>query len=228
VLLHDAVKENCSANRAQLSEGVKMDWSSLWLAAGAATTSGINLYVTVLTLGFLQRFHWLKLPGEWGFLGETWVLGLAAVLFLVEFVADKIPYVDNIWDSIHTFIRVPAGAVLMASAFADVDGSIRLAAGLLGGSLALTTHGAKATARLAVNSSPEPFSNVILSVLEDVLTVFLLGLSATHPWMAGMVLLIVLSICAMVIYAFFKFTKLLLRKLRGSSIGRTTPSAPSQ
>jgi uncharacterized membrane protein len=205
-----------------------MDWSSLWLAAGAASTSGINLYATVLTLGLLQRFHWLKLPGEWTVLGETWVLGLAALLFVVEFVADKIPFVDSIWDSIHTFIRVPAGAVLMASAFADLDSSIRLGAGLLGGSLALTTHGAKATARLAVNSSPEPFSNIILSVLEDVLTVSLLGLSATHPWVAGMLLLVVLSICALVIYTFFRFTKLLLRRLRGSSDSHTTTSAPSQ
>jgi uncharacterized membrane protein len=205
-----------------------MDWSSLWLAAGAASTSGINLYATVLTLGLLQRFHWLKLPGEWRVLGETWVLGLAALLFLVEFIADKIPFVDSVWDTLHTFIRVPAGAVLMASAFADLDGSIRLAAGLLGGGLALTTHGAKATARLAVNSSPEPFSNIILSVLEDALTVSLLGLAATHPWIAGLLLMILLSICAAVIYTFFKFTKMLLRKLRGSSEGRTAPSAPSR
>ena len=205
-----------------------MDWSSLWLAAGAASTSGINLYATVLTLGLLQRFHWLKLPGEWRVLGETWVLGLAALLFLVEFIADKIPFVDSVWDTLHTFIRVPGGAVLMASAFADLDGSIRLAAGLLGGGLALTTHGAKATARLAVNSSPEPFSNIILSVLEDALTVSLLGLAATHPWIAGLVLMILLSICAAVIYTFFKFTKMLLRKLRGSSEGRTAPSAPSR
>jgi Domain of unknown function (DUF4126) len=205
-----------------------MDWSSFWLAAGAASTSGINLYATVLTLGLLQRFHWLKLPGEWRVLGETWVLGLAALLFLVEFIADKIPFVDSIWDTLHTFIRVPAGAVLMVSAFADLDGSIRLAAGLLGGGLALTTHGAKATARLAVNSSPEPFSNIILSVLEDALTVSLLGLAATHPWIAGLLLMILLSICAAVIYTFFKFTKMLLRKLRGSSEGRTAPSAPSR
>jgi hypothetical protein len=147
---------------------------------------------------------------------------------VVEFVADKIPFVDSIWDGVHTFIRVPAGAVLMASAFADLDGSIRLAAGLLGGSLALTTHGAKATARLAVNSSPEPFSNIILSVLEDALTVSLLGLSATHPWVAGMALLIVLSICVMVIYTLFRFTNLLLRRLRGLSSGRTATSASSR
>ncbi len=123
-----------------------MDWTSLSLAAGAASTSGINLYATVLTLGLLDRFHWLELPVEWRLLGETWVLILAGVLFVVEFIADKIPWVDSIWDAVHTFIRVPAGAVLMASAFANVDPGTRLAAALLGGSLALTTHSAKATA----------------------------------------------------------------------------------
>ena len=87
-----------------------MDWSSLWSAVGAASTSGINLYATVLTLGLLQRLQWrLQFPEEWKVLGETWVPGLAGALFVVEFVADKIPWVDSAWDAIHTFIRVPAG-----------------------------------------------------------------------------------------------------------------------
>ncbi len=202
-----------------------MDWSSWWLAVGAASTSGINLYATVLTLGLLQRFQWLQLPEEWKLLGESWVLGLAGVLFLVEFVADKTPWVDSVWDTIHTFIRVPAGAVFMASAFVNMDSAARLAAGLLGGSLALTTHGAKATTRLAVNSSPEPFSNIVLSLIEDVVTVFLLGLAATHPWLAALLLTLLLLVCLLIIRTLFKFTRLLLGRLRGWFGGKPAASS---
>jgi uncharacterized membrane protein len=190
-----------------------MDWTSAWLATGAAATSGIKLYVTILTLGLLQRFQWVKLPKEWSVLGESWVLILAGAFCIVEFAADKIPVIDSFWDAIHTFIRVPAGAVFMASAFADVSPTARLLAGLIGGSLALTTHGAKATARLAVNTSPEPFSNIILSLLEDVLTVFLLGLAATHPGLAALLVAIVVLTSIVVIYTCFRFTRLLLNKL---------------
>jgi uncharacterized membrane protein len=161
----------------------------------------------VLTLGLMQRYGWLQLPGPWSPLSHTWVLALAAVLFVIEFIADKVPYLDSAWDAVHTFIRIPAGAILMAAAVADVDPSLRLAAGLIGGSLALTTHSAKATARLAANTSPEPFSNVLLSTLEDIAAVFLLGLAATHPILAGLALVIVLGICAVLIYTCFKFTR---------------------
>jgi uncharacterized membrane protein len=190
-----------------------MDWAAAWLATGAAATSGIKLYATILTLGVLQRFHWVDLPSEWKILGATWVLVLAGILCVVEFVADKIPAVDSVWDAIHTFIRVPAGAVLMASAFADVGPVARILAGLLGGGLALTTHSAKASARLAANTSPEPFSNGILSLLEDALTVFLLWLAATHPWLAALVVAVVLLICIAIIYTCFKFTRRLFNQL---------------
>jgi hypothetical protein len=192
-----------------------MDWSSLGLAAVASSTSGLNLYATVLALGLMQRLQWLERPAEWRILGETWVIVLAGVLFLLEFVADKIPYVDTVWDAIHTFIRVPAGAILMASAFADVTPSTKLVAGLLGGSLALTTHSAKATVRLAANTSPEPFSNILLSAGEDVATVLLLGVAANHPILAGVSLALVLGICGFIFYTCFKFTRLFLSKLRG-------------
>jgi uncharacterized protein DUF4126 len=194
-------------------QNVTMDWAAAWLAAGAATTSGIKLYATILTLGLLQRFHRVELPAEWKIFGATWVLALSGTLCVIEFVADKIPVVDSVWDGIHTFIRVPAGAVLMASAFTDVGPVSRVLAGLLGGGLALTTHSAKASARLAANTSPEPFSNGILSLLEDALTVFLLGLAATHPWLAALFVAVVLLICAVVIYTCFKFTRLLFNKL---------------
>ena len=144
------------------------------------------------------------------------MLALAAVLFVVEFIADKVPYLDSAWDAVHTFIRIPAGAILMAAAVADVDPSLRLAAGVIGGSLALTTHSAKATARLAANTSPEPFSNVLLSTLEDIATVFLLGIAASHPILAGLVLIIVLGICVALFYTCFKFTRMFFAKLSRS------------
>jgi Domain of unknown function (DUF4126) len=103
-------------------------------------------------------------------LGEWWVIGLAGGLYLVEFVADKIPAVDTAWDAIHTFIRVPAGAILAASAFADFNPAVKLIAMIAGGGIALSSHGTKAATRLAANTSPEPFSNMALSLSEDIFT----------------------------------------------------------
>jgi Domain of unknown function (DUF4126) len=148
---------------------------------GSAWLSGFNLYATVATLGLLQRFHLVELPGDLDFLSRGWIIATAGVLYLVEFLADKIPIVDSVWDAIHTFIRVPAGAVLAASAFAHFSPAVRVAALLAGGSLALTSHGTKASVRMTANASPEPFSNIVLSTLEDVFTIGLTALAAFHP-----------------------------------------------
>jgi hypothetical protein len=158
------------------------EWmGTLGFAMGSAWLSGINLYATVLTLGLLERFHLARLPGDLALLEQWWVIGLAAVLYTIEFVADKIPAVDSVWDAIHTFVRVPAGAVLAASAFATFDPGIRLVALLLGGGIALGSHGTKATVRLAANTSPEPVSNIALSLFEDVLAVGTTVLMVFHP-----------------------------------------------
>jgi len=156
-------------------------FTTLGFAMGSAWLSGINLYATVVTLGLLQRYHLVRLPGGLDFMQQWWVIILAGALYLVEFVADKIPAVDSIWDAIHTFIRVPAGAVLAASAFAHFDPSVRLVALLAGGGVALSSHGAKAATRLAANTSPEPFSNIALSRFEDVVAVGASLLMAFHP-----------------------------------------------
>lgn len=177
---------------------------------GSAWLSGFNLYATVLTLGLLQRFHLVELPGDLGFLGNWWVIGIAGVLYVVEFLADKIPWVDSVWDAIHTFIRVPAGAVLAASAFAHFSPVVRLAALLAGGSLALGSHGTKATIRATANTSPEPFSNIFLSITEDIFTVGLAALAAFHP---VVVLVIVLVFLILLIWLGPKVYRALRRKL---------------
>ena len=148
---------------------------------GAAWLAGINLYATALTLGLLQHFGFAKLPGELGLLGSWWIIGLAGVLYAVEFIADKIPAVDSVWDAIHTFIRIPAGAVMAAAAFAHFDPAVRVAAFLIGGGVALSSHGAKAATRLAANTSPEPFSNIALSVAGDAIAAGGSLLAAFHP-----------------------------------------------
>src|SRR5687768_3434202 len=147
-----------------------MEWfSTLTLALGSAWTSGINLYATVTVLGLLQKFALTKLPGGLDALDNWWIIGVAAFLYLIEFFADKIPYVDSVWDVVHTFIRVPAGAVVAYSAVSEMDTSVMIIATLFGGGLALSSHGTKAALRAGANLSPEPVSNWTLSIVEDLI-----------------------------------------------------------
>lgn len=144
---------------------------TLAVSMGASWVSGINLYAAVATLGLLGRFADLKLPGDLDVVTNWWVIGVALVLFVIEFIADKIQLVDSLWDIIHTFIRIPAGAVLAATAFGDFDRSVQVIALLLGGGLALSSHGTKAATRALINTSPEPVSNIVVSLSEDILAV---------------------------------------------------------
>jgi hypothetical protein len=163
---------------------VAMDFiSTLAVSLGASWVSGINLYAAVATLGLLGRFAHLKLPGELDVVTNWWVIGVALFLFVVEFIADKVPVIDSVWDVIHTFIRIPAGAVLAATAFGDFDRSVQIIALLVGGSLALSSHGTKAAARALINTSPEPFSNIVVSLAEDVLAVVSILLAVFLPVM---------------------------------------------
>src|SRR6185436_2609673 len=156
--------------------------TTLAIAMGTSWVSGINLYAGVATLGLLGRFASLKLPGDLDVLTNWWIIGTAGGLYLIEFIADKVPLVDSAWDAIHTFIRVPAGAVLAATAFGDFDRGVQVAAFLLGGGLALSAHGTKASARAAINLSPEPASNVVMSLTEDVIAVGSVLLSVFAPF----------------------------------------------
>jgi hypothetical protein len=141
--------------------------STLGLALGSAWASGINLYAMVATLGLLGRFAGLDLPGDLDVVTDWWVIGVAGLLYCVEFVADKVPVVDSVWDVVHTFVRVPAGAVVAAAALGDFSPTVQVVAFLAGGGIALSSHGAKASARAAMNLSPEPVSNWTASVVED-------------------------------------------------------------
>ena len=164
----------------------------LGLALGAAWTSGINLYATVAVLGLLQHYKLAQLPGGLHVLDNWLIIGVALFLYVLEFFADKIPYVDTIWDALHTFIRVPAGAVIAATATSDISPSVQVLALLLGGGLALSTHGTKATVRAGANLSPEPVTNWTLSLLEDVLAVGAVGLAVSYPLAMLVVILIFL------------------------------------
>jgi len=170
----------------------------LGLAAGGAMTSGLRVYGTVAALGLLQRYGVLHLPPGLEVLGSTPVIAIASALYLIEFVADKVPVVDSIWDAIHTFVRVPAAAVLGYAALGQVDEPWRAIAALLCGSVALSVHGAKSGARLAVQASPEPFSNWSLSLGEDLSVAGLFWLIVAHPvaTIALAVLLLVAAVLA--------------------------------
>lgn len=163
---------------------------TLSLALGSAWTSGINLYATVTILGLLQKFGATHLPGGLDALDNWWIIGVAGFLYAIEFFADKIPYLDSVWDVIHTFIRVPAGAVVAYAATNQMDAGISTAAILLGGGLALSSHGTKAALRATVNVSPEPVSNWVLSIVEDIIAFVGTFLAVFAPVLIAIVLVI--------------------------------------
>lgn len=155
--------------------------AALGLAFGSAFTAGLNLYATVAALGIAARAGAIQLPPELQVLAHPAVIAVALVLYVVEFFADKTPYVNSVWDAVHTFIRVPAGAILAARAFGPVSPPVELAAILAGGGVALAAHATKATTRLALNTSPEPFTNWIASITEDVAVLVGIWLILNHP-----------------------------------------------
>jgi len=204
-----------------------MDIPTLALAVGSSLGAGLNLYITLVTLGLMHRLDWLTLPDHLQILANPWVLGTAGVLCIIEFVADKIPYVDNVWDTIHTFIRIPAGATLAASAFSQVSPQLIWIAALLGGFVSFTAHGAKASARLAVNSAPEPFSNWFLSLLEDGVSILVLWLVSSHPYLALAVSAALVTLFTFCVYLFYRFLKFLFRPGRLNKEQPTEPLIPN-
>jgi hypothetical protein len=198
----------------------------LGVGLGAAWTSGINLYATVAVLGLLQHYGFVhRLPGGLEGLDNWWVIGIAIALYAIEFVADKIPYVDTIWDAVHTFIRVPAGAVIALAATTDLGPSLRVVALLLGGGLALSTHGTKATVRAAANTSPEPFTNWALSIVEDIFVVGAVILAALHPVVILVLILISLLILAWILPKVVRRLRRMMSTARAFFGGRATAPA---
>ena len=171
--------------------------STLALAMGSSWVSGINLYAAVATLGLLGRFAGLKLPGELGIVTNWWVIGVAVGLYVIEFFADKVPLIDSAWDAVHTFIRIPAGAVLAAASFSDFDKGVQVIAFLIGGGLAFSSHGTKAATRAAINTSPEPASNIAASLVEDVVAVGSIILAWLYP--VAVIALVVLGVIVSII-----------------------------
>ena len=186
---------------------------TLGLALGAGFSSGLNLYATIATLGLLQRFGVIHLPEQLQVLAHPWVLGIAIGLYVLEFLADKIPFVDTVWDAIHTVIRPPAAALLAYGAAGAAPPEWRWGAALLAGGVALTSHGSKASVRAAANASPEPFSNWALSLGEDTLAVWLTWLATVHPMATIVVVVILIGIAAFVLFHLFRFLRRAVRRL---------------
>ncbi|GGO85106.1 hypothetical protein GCM10011348_32890 [Marinobacterium nitratireducens] len=166
------------------------------LSMGLAWASGINLYATLLMLGVLSNMGHITLPPGLEVVGDPLVIMAAGFMYCVEFFADKVPGVDTGWDSLHTFIRIPAGAALAAGAVGDISAPVGLAAAIVGGTIAAGTHATKAGSRVLINTSPEPFSNWTASIGEDVIVIAGLWTALYNPWLflAGLVLFIVLMI----------------------------------
>ncbi len=197
--------------------------SVLALSLGAGWASGLNLYAAVLTLGLLQDLGAVSLPPELQVLGSPVVLVVAGVLYFLEFFADKVPGVSTAWDALHTFIRVPAGALLAAASVAHIGPDWALAAALVGGSLAAGTHVAKAGSRAALALLPLPFAAWLASMGEDVAVVVVLWLALSHP-------LVFFGLLALFVAGLIWVLPKLLRALRGllRTVGRWVGVAPSR
>ncbi|MHB1198275.1 MAG: DUF4126 domain-containing protein [Polaromonas sp.] len=193
-----------------------LDTAQLIALAGAlGWASGVRLYLVVLLTGLAGFMGWVELPQGLYLLANPVVLGVSGFMVLVEFFADKVPGLDSLWDVVHTVIRIPAGAALAAGVFGADSGLMALLAALLGGTLAATSHAAKATTRAAINTSPEPFSNVGASLLEDGMVPLGLWLAIAHPFVFVAALALVLALSVWLIRRCWHFlTRLLMRVAR--------------
>jgi Domain of unknown function (DUF4126) len=195
------------------------------LAAALGWAAGIRLYLVVFLTGLAGFMGAIPLPSGLGILQHPAMLSASGFMVFVEFFADKIPGLDSLWDVIHTVIRVPAGAALAGGVFGADSATMGTVAALVGGSLAATAHATKATTRAAVNTSPEPFSNIIVSFAEEGLVIFMLWLATNHPVIFGITLLIVLALSVLLIMVLYKFLKALFVRIRSFFVGSDSPAA---
>lgn len=187
---------------------------TLALVMGVAWASGINLYAAVLMLGLMNATGNVVLPEDLQVLSHPAVLAAAAIMYCVEFFADKAPGVDSAWDAVHTFIRIPAGAVLAAAAVGEVDPGVQLAAFLVGGSLAATSHVTKAGGRVLINTSPEPVSNWLASLGEDALVLTGLWTALAHPWVFLALLIVFIVLVAWLLPRIWRAIRLIAARVR--------------
>ena len=192
----------------------RMDMPQLLaLAAALGWASGVRLYAVVFLVGAMGAADWIALPAGLHLLRHPAVLAASGFMMFIEFFADKIPWLDSLWDAVHSVIRIPAGALLAGSVFGADSATMAVVAGLLGGSLATTAFATKATTRAAINTSPEPFSNWGASLLEDGLVVGAVWLATQHPYVFGVVLVIVLILSVILMVVLFKFLKAVWRRV---------------
>jgi hypothetical protein len=193
---------------------------TIGLLAGTGWAAGLNLYMVTFLLGLAGRLDWIDVPAV---LQRTDVMIVAGVLYGIEFAADKVPYLDNVWDAIHTFVR-PIGAAALGYVIAGDSPSIAAAVGaVVSGALALSAHSAKATTRAAVNTSPEPFSNIVLSLFEDGLVAGIVGLAILNPWITIVVVAVLATLATWLTIRLFGA----IRRVRSRLAARRSPADPS-
>jgi hypothetical protein len=182
------------------------------VAAALGWASGLRLYAVLFLTGLAGALGWVPLPGGLQVLQSTPLLVASGFMLFVEFFADKIPWVDSVWDAVHTLVRIPAGALLAASVFGWDHATAASVAAVLGGTLAATAHVAKASTRAAVNASPEPFSNIALSLVGDAAVPAMLWMSWTHPVLFAIALVLSLALMLFLVHGLFRFLRSLWRR----------------
>jgi hypothetical protein len=190
-------------------------WQLAALAAALGWASGVRLYAVLFVVGGLGYLHVIELPHGLAILAHPWVLAASGFMLCVEFFADKIPGVDSIWDAVHTFIRIPAGAMLAASLFGDAPAAMSVVAAVLGGALAASSHVAKTGGRAMINTSPEPFTNWAASFGEDVAVGVMLYLAFAHPFVALAVVVVLVAFAIWLIPKVWRTARRLLSRLAG-------------
>jgi hypothetical protein len=198
-----------------------MEWfATIGRTLGFSLAAGVNLYATVAILGLASRYEWVELPEQFRIFDNPWIIGAAGVLYVIEFVADKIPWVDSLWDSVHTVIRPVGGALIAVATLGEQSPAMQGAIALLGGVVAAGSHLTKASTRVAANTSPEPFSNWFLSFAEDIFVIAISFLTLTYPIFA-------LVVCVSILAAIVVLARKIWKWLR-SSPQSTAGSSESQ
>jgi hypothetical protein len=201
-------------------------WQLVALAGALGWASGVRLYAVLFIVGGVGYLGWIPLPGGLELLSHPYVLAASGAMFAIEFFADKIPGVDSFWDLLQTFVRIPAGAALAASVFGDAPAAATLAAAILGGTLAAGSHLAKSGSRMAINTSPEPFSNWAASFGEDLAVGVILWMAFAYPLAALAILALLVLVMIWLIPKVWRFLGRIVQRLRGLFGGTTRALEP--